>query len=184
MRPFPVVLLTIYAWFDPNLRSILGLAWDCGAVTTGRDSPSGPVFGIGIANAAGKGGSSLSGSVWLRWHHFPDFGCAPLHYYFFHHTREIIFAQSAAGSATTEMPSIWNQTPGDSPWGASYSTSCDLFDVRTFCSSQIKFAEQNGYHQGFGAIDRWCVFLISVLLTVWVLKQVCFASSFYATTYQ
>ena len=31
----PVILLTIFAWFDPNLRSILGLAWDCGAVTTG-----------------------------------------------------------------------------------------------------------------------------------------------------
>ena len=24
----PVIVLTIFAWFDPNLRSILGLAWD------------------------------------------------------------------------------------------------------------------------------------------------------------
>ena len=31
----PVALLSLYAWSDPNLVSILGLAWDCGAVTTG-----------------------------------------------------------------------------------------------------------------------------------------------------
>ena len=59
---FPVVLLTIYAWMDPNLRSILGLAWDCGAVTTGPVTvPLVLSLGIGIANAAGKGNSSLSG---------------------------------------------------------------------------------------------------------------------------
>ena len=53
--------MTIYAWFDPNLRSVLGL-WDCGAVTTGPVTvPLVLSLGIGIANAAGKGGSSLSG---------------------------------------------------------------------------------------------------------------------------
>ncbi len=58
----PVIVLTIFAWFDPNLRSILGLAWDCGAVTTGPVTvPLVLSLGIGIANAAGKGDSSLSG---------------------------------------------------------------------------------------------------------------------------
>ena len=58
----PVIILTIFAWFDPNLRSILGLAWDCGAVTTGPVTvPLVLSLGIGIANAAGKGDSSLSG---------------------------------------------------------------------------------------------------------------------------
>ncbi len=58
----PVMALTGYAWFDPDLRSILGLAWDCGAVTTGPVTvPLVLSLGIGIANAAGKGDSSLSG---------------------------------------------------------------------------------------------------------------------------
>lgn len=58
----PVVLLSFYAWNDPNLISILGLAWDCGAVTTGPVTvPLVLSLGIGIANAAGKGNSSLSG---------------------------------------------------------------------------------------------------------------------------
>ena len=58
----PVAVLTIYAWLDPNLKSILGLAWDCGAVTTGPVTvPLVLSLGIGIASAAGKGDSSLSG---------------------------------------------------------------------------------------------------------------------------
>ena len=58
----PIFVLTGYAWLDPNLRSVLGLAWDCGAVTTGPVTvPLVLSLGIGIANAAGKGGSSLSG---------------------------------------------------------------------------------------------------------------------------
>ena len=58
----PVALLSLYAWNDPNLISILGLAWDCGAVTTGPVTvPLVLSLGIGIANAAGKGNSSLSG---------------------------------------------------------------------------------------------------------------------------
>ena len=52
----PVVILTAYCWMDPNLRSVLGLAWDCGAVTTGPVTvPLVLSLGIGIANAAGKG---------------------------------------------------------------------------------------------------------------------------------
>ena len=35
MTLIPTVCLSIYISFQPNLRSILGLAWDCGAVTTG-----------------------------------------------------------------------------------------------------------------------------------------------------
>lgn len=58
----PAILLTLYAWFDPNLISMLGLAWDCGAVTTGPVTvPLLLSLGVGLANAAGKGKSSLSG---------------------------------------------------------------------------------------------------------------------------
>ena len=47
---------------NPDLRTILGLAWDCGAVTTGPVTvPLVLSLGIGIAASAGKGDSSLSG---------------------------------------------------------------------------------------------------------------------------
>jgi len=59
---FPVLTLTIYAAFDPEMQKIIGLAWDCGAVTTGPVTvPLVLSLGIGIAAAAGKGDSGLSG---------------------------------------------------------------------------------------------------------------------------
>lgn len=58
----PTISLTAYILFDPELNKILGLAWDCGAVTTGPVTvPLVLSLGIGIAAAAGKGRSSLSG---------------------------------------------------------------------------------------------------------------------------
>ncbi len=58
----PTIALTIYFQSRPELSKILGLAWDCGAVTTGPVTvPLVLSLGIGIAAAAGKGNSSLSG---------------------------------------------------------------------------------------------------------------------------
>ena len=58
----PLLALTTYMLGDPELRKVLGLAWDCGAVTTGPVTvPLVLSLGIGIAAAAGKGQSSLSG---------------------------------------------------------------------------------------------------------------------------
>jgi hypothetical protein len=58
----PTMLLSIYFHFQPELAKTLGLAWDCGAVTTGPVTvPLVLSLGIGIAAAAGKGNSSLSG---------------------------------------------------------------------------------------------------------------------------
>jgi len=58
----PVLALTVFAAFDPELKKVLGLAWDCGAVTTGAATvPLVLSLGIGIAAAAGKGDSGLSG---------------------------------------------------------------------------------------------------------------------------
>src|SRR5690606_29379493 len=56
--------LGLTAWFmgDEQLQHVLGLAWDCGAVTTGPITvPLVLALGIGIAAAAGKSESSLSG---------------------------------------------------------------------------------------------------------------------------
>ena len=58
----PGLLLTLYALTDPHLEAVLGLAWDCGAVTTGPVTvPLVLSLGIGIASSAGKGSSKLSG---------------------------------------------------------------------------------------------------------------------------
>ena len=58
------VLLIISLFFvsDGNLERIIGLAWDCGAVTTGAVTvPLVLALGIGISRAAGKGKSTGSG---------------------------------------------------------------------------------------------------------------------------
>jgi nitrogen regulatory protein PII len=58
----PAMGLTIYIMFDSELSKTLGLAWDSGAVTTGPVTvPLVLSLGVGIAAAAGKGRSSLSG---------------------------------------------------------------------------------------------------------------------------
>jgi hypothetical protein len=58
----PVLGLTLYGANDPELAKVLGLAWDAGAVTTGPVTvPLVLSLGIGIAAAAGKGDSGLSG---------------------------------------------------------------------------------------------------------------------------
>ena len=58
----PVLAVTVYCAFDPDLRVTLGLAWDAGAVTTGPVTvPLVLSLGIGIASAAGKSDSGLSG---------------------------------------------------------------------------------------------------------------------------
>jgi hypothetical protein len=58
----PTMALTVYALFDPQMRQVIGLAWDCGAVTTGPVTvPLVLALGIGVASAVGKGDSKLQG---------------------------------------------------------------------------------------------------------------------------
>jgi hypothetical protein len=58
----PIVGLTSYIMYDAELSKMLGLAWDCGAVTTGPVTvPLVLSLGIGIAAASGRGDSSISG---------------------------------------------------------------------------------------------------------------------------
>jgi hypothetical protein len=111
----PVVILTAYCWFDPNLRSILGLAWDCGAVTTGPVTvPLVLSLGIGIANSAGKGNSSLSGfGVVTMASIFPILAVLSLAIFvsFQITPEEIIAAAQLQSSAVAVEPTIWEQTP-------------------------------------------------------------------------
>ncbi len=58
----PTIAVTAYSALNPDLSTMIGLAWDCGAVTTGPVTvPLVLALGIGIASAAGNGNSSLSG---------------------------------------------------------------------------------------------------------------------------
>ncbi|WP_024852076.1 DUF1538 domain-containing protein [Hydrogenovibrio kuenenii] len=59
---FPTLAVTYYIAQDPHLSRLIGLAWDCGAVTTGPVTvPLVLALGIGITSAAGSGNNSLSG---------------------------------------------------------------------------------------------------------------------------
>ncbi len=111
----PVVLLTFYCWNDPNLKTILGLAWDCGAVTTGPVTvPLVLSLGIGIANAAGKGDSSLSGfGVVTMASLFPILSVLVLAIYcsFVITPEEIITAAQSVSTAVVAEPSVWDKTP-------------------------------------------------------------------------
>lgn len=58
----PTISVTAYSALNPDLSTMIGLAWDCGAVTTGPVTvPLVLALGIGIASATGNGNSSLSG---------------------------------------------------------------------------------------------------------------------------
>ena len=58
----PCLLLTGYFAMDPHLSPIIGLAWDCGAITTGPVTvPVVLALGIGVSAAAGKEDNALDG---------------------------------------------------------------------------------------------------------------------------
>lgn len=111
----PVALLSFYAWNDPNLASILGLAWDCGAVTTGPVTvPLVLSLGIGIANAAGTGNSSLSGfGVVTLASLFPILAVLILAVFVSLNVspEQIIAAASNASSAAQAEVTVWDKTP-------------------------------------------------------------------------
>lgn len=54
--------LTVYAAGKPGLDRVIGLAWDCGGITTGPVTvPLVLAIGIGLAASAGRGDNPLSG---------------------------------------------------------------------------------------------------------------------------
>jgi hypothetical protein len=68
LKPFIYILVsvllgfTLWAFFNPNMQSITGLAWDCGAVTTGPVTvPLVLALGIGICRVVGSAGSGAAG---------------------------------------------------------------------------------------------------------------------------
>tara|TARA_B100000902_G_scaffold355938_1_gene369236 strand:+ start:1248 stop:3338 length:2091 start_codon:yes stop_codon:yes gene_type:complete len=68
LKPFCYVLyaiigsVSIWGYFDPNVIHLTGLAWDCGAVTTGPVTvPLVLALGIGISRVAAGGGGGAAG---------------------------------------------------------------------------------------------------------------------------
>ena len=113
----PLLALSVFCSFDPELTKILGLAWDCGAVTTGPVTvPLVLSLGIGIAAAAGKGDSGLSGfGIVTLASLFPIIGVLLLCLYVSHSVtpQEImeLAAQAAAAAGAVKAP--WYETsPG------------------------------------------------------------------------
>ena len=59
--PF-LLILSVYAYYNDNLSKIIGLAWDCGAVTTGAVTvPLVLALGIGVSRSSNKGQGSSGG---------------------------------------------------------------------------------------------------------------------------
>lgn len=62
---FPMIVLlgfSLWAAFEPNMRSITGLAWDCGGITTGPVTvPLVLALGIGICRVVGSASSGAAG---------------------------------------------------------------------------------------------------------------------------
>jgi len=113
----PVLTLTVYSAFDPQLQNIIGLAWDCGAVTTGPVTvPLVLSLGIGIAAAAGKGDSGLSGfGIVTLASLFPITGVLLLALYvsFTESPTEIIAVAQQTVAAAQAMEPAWYAR---SPW--------------------------------------------------------------------
>ena len=116
----PTLILSIIAFFDPELTKIVGLAWDCGAVTTGPVTvPLVLALGIGVASAAGKGAdSSLSGfGIVTLASVFPILGVLLLSFYTAYTVPpEIIIARAAEIKAAAEVASIQPKWYELTPW--------------------------------------------------------------------
>jgi hypothetical protein len=111
----PTLALTAYVTTQPELKKTLGLAWDCGAVTTGPVTvPLVLSLGIGIAAAAGKGRSSLSGfGIVTLASLFPIIGVMVLAIYVSFAVDAAEIAAAAQATAVAEAGPAWyERTPG------------------------------------------------------------------------
>ena len=115
MTLIPVLAITIYMAFDSEMAKVLGLAFDCGAVTTGPVTvPLVLSLGIGIANAAGKGGDTLSGfGIVTLASLFPIIAVMSLALYVSTQFTPEMIIESALAKKTTLNAAPWYETtPG------------------------------------------------------------------------
>ncbi len=116
----PTLALSVIAFMDPELSKIVGLAWDCGAVTTGPVTvPLVLALGIGVASAAGKGaGSSLSGfGIVTLASVFPILGVLLLSFYTAYTVPpEVIIAKAAEVKAAAALAAAQPEWYEVTPW--------------------------------------------------------------------
>jgi hypothetical protein len=120
MSVTPTLILSLIAFMDPELTKIVGLAWDCGAVTTGPVTvPLVLALGIGVASAAGKGAdSSLSGfGIVTLASVFPILGVLCLSFYTAYTVpAEMIIMRAAEIKMAAELAANQPQWFEVSPW--------------------------------------------------------------------
>jgi len=116
----PTIILSVIAFMDPELNKIVGLAWDCGAVTTGPVTvPLVLALGIGVASAAGKGAdSSLSGfGIVTLASVFPILGVLLLSFYTAYTVpAEVIIAKAAEVKLAAQFAAAQPQWYEATPW--------------------------------------------------------------------
>lgn len=111
----PILGVTLFMATDDELMKVIGLAFDCGAVTTGPVTvPLVLALGIGISNAAGKGGDSLSGfGIVTLASLFPILAVMGLAIYVStQYTPEMIIESASAVQAGAEAAGWLSVTPG------------------------------------------------------------------------
>jgi len=111
----PALGLSLYASLHPELQKVLGLAWDCGAVTTGPVTvPLVLALGIGIATATGKGNATLSGfGIVTLASLFPVIGVLGLAIYVASSVPvETIMLTATTGSSAAAAQAWYESTPG------------------------------------------------------------------------
>ena len=111
----PALGLSLYVSAHPELQKVLGLAWDCGAVTTGPVTvPLVLSLGIGIATSAGKGNATLSGfGIVTLASLFPIIGVLGLAIYIVSSVPvEAIILAAAHDSPAAAVPAWFEITPG------------------------------------------------------------------------
>ena len=112
----PALSLLMYLLSDEQLSKTIGMAWDCGAVTTGPVTvPLVLSLGIGVAASAGKGDSSLSGfGIVTLASLFPIIAVMLLVLYVASTvTPEQIILQAAAAESIVVVSTSWYQ---QTPW--------------------------------------------------------------------
>ncbi|MBF0183369.1 MAG: DUF1538 domain-containing protein [Magnetococcales bacterium] len=112
----PGVLFSAAAMLHPEVNKVLGLAWDCGGVTTGPVTvPLVLALGIGIASAAGKGDNPMSGfGIVTLASVFPVIGVIALGFVvaWTSTPQEIIAAAKIAAAAVPSTPAWYEESPG------------------------------------------------------------------------
>lgn len=115
MTVIPVAVLSVIGMFDPEISKVVGLAWDCGAVTTGPVTvPLVLALGIGVASAVGQGSSSLAGfGIVTLASIFPILGVLILSFYVAYTvTPESIMSMVETTSMAAQAAPAWyEQTP-------------------------------------------------------------------------